>query len=188
MSRKKPGTILALKDYCKRLWSSADFRAADADLVNESDRALIVFKTVRVEEALRWRLEQSLPGLTGALRSALFDTQRPLGTFSAMIDVAEALALMTPADAKKVHYLREIRNLCAHTHKHLSFEVTEMRDAVRLLVPSEFAKRVPPLGTRSEARDAFLAFASFYAMALYEDRQIAIAAYELCYNDDVASQ
>ncbi|WP_447729116.1 hypothetical protein [Pseudoxanthomonas suwonensis] len=67
--------------------------------------------------------------VSGELAKKLTGKMMPIGTFSARITLSHAMGLISSAEAKDLHRMREIRNLFAHELHGLSFETQAVRDS-----------------------------------------------------------
>lgn len=63
----------------------------------------------------------------------LFGAYGPLSSFSAKIDIAKSLGILTAGEASDLHRVRKIRNAFAHSLEDLSFRDTSIRSHVRQL-------------------------------------------------------
>ncbi len=118
----------------------ADKNAAEAEafvrsLTNESERAAVVLGAAKLDSLLELLLKRSpLPSPGG--KDDLFDTERPLGTFSAKISIAYRLGLIDKDFEYSLQVVRKIRNSFAHSienetlskssHHDRLFEVTKI--------------------------------------------------------------
>lgn len=94
-----------------------EFRIA---LQVESDRATALMAAAFLEDYLS-KLISCFMVKNSTVNREIFSHNGPLGTFSAKIDMAYMLALISPAVRKDLHLLRKIRNEFAHTAKPLEF-------------------------------------------------------------------
>lgn len=94
-----------------------EFRIA---LQSESDRATALMAAAFLEDYLS-KLISCFMVKDPSASKELFSHNGPLGTFSAKIDMAYMLALISPTVRKDLHLLRKIRNEFAHTAKPLEF-------------------------------------------------------------------
>ena len=79
----------------------------------ESDRAAVILGAAKLDLALRELLvKKFLPNPSG--QDDLFDTDKPISTFSARINVAYRLGLIDKQFAYSLHLIRRIRNDFAH--------------------------------------------------------------------------
>ena len=113
--------------------SNEDFRSFAGEFKNESDRAAVVLAAAKLDYLLRATLESFLlPSSTG--NDELLDADRPLSTFSARINIAARLGLITPDLARALHLVRKIRNSFAHEHSGVSLAAGPHRDRLDALV------------------------------------------------------
>lgn len=114
-----------------------EFRIA---LQVESDRATALMAAAFLEDYLSkliscFMVENSL------VSREIFAHNGPLGTFSAKIDIAYMLALISPAVRKDLHLLRKIRNEFAHTAKPLEFTEHRIKSRCEELKCTGFAPK-----------------------------------------------
>lgn len=94
---------------------SAEMIAFGKQLAEESDRAALIIGAVRIDIALERVLKSVMLHHPGGKDDNLFDQERPLGTFSAKIDLAFRLGLIDGELEHAIHMVRKIRNDCAHS-------------------------------------------------------------------------
>ncbi|MFT3788028.1 MAG: hypothetical protein QM770_17965 [Tepidisphaeraceae bacterium] len=99
----------------------------------ESQRAVAIISVSVLDEALVGLLKAAmLPCPTG--NDPLFDgAYAPMGSFSAKIDFACRLGLISAGVAQSLHLVRKIRNDFAHDISSCSFELASVRNRVREL-------------------------------------------------------
>jgi len=103
------------------------------EMGGESDRAVVIVGAAWVEEALGDSVTSFLEAHADA-HKRLFSGAGPLASFSAKIDLARLLGLMTDSIRSDLHKIREIRNEFAHSiankqdHTKLSFTASHVRD------------------------------------------------------------
>ena len=102
---------------------------------NESDRAAVILGAAKLDSLLAQVLDRRLlPSLSSS--DELLDGDSPLATFSARINSAYRLGLITPDFAKSLHLVRRIRNSFAHEVSGVSLESGSHADRVNsLLLP-----------------------------------------------------
>jgi hypothetical protein len=100
---------------------------------SESERAVAIISVSVLDEALSGLLKAAmLPCPTGT--DPLFDgAYAPMGSFSAKIDFACRLGLISAGVAQSLHLVRKIRNDFAHDIASCSFELASVRSRVREL-------------------------------------------------------
>ena len=94
-----------------------DFRVS---LTQESDRAVALMAAAFLEDYLARMISSNMIE-NSKVRKEVFDHNGSLGTFSAKIDIAYMLGLISQEIRKDLHLLRKIRNEFAHTAKPLTF-------------------------------------------------------------------
>ena len=145
-----------------------------ADIANETDRSLVVLSATRIEDALKQKLLDALPRMTNKLEMALFDIMKPISTFSSKIDLGEALGVVDSYFAKRLHTLREMRNGCAHSSKHISFQTPVLEEVSRTLTPTEIIYLFPDEKRSPEGeRQHFIWISSYFWRCLLETKSKA---------------
>ena len=97
-------------------------------LVAEGERALVIGGAARLELALEHLLKAITITSPKDPGDELFGPDRPLGSFSAKIDLAYRLGL-SDGDAKKgLHLVRKIRNDFAHASVHVRLTESKYQD------------------------------------------------------------
>ena len=130
------------------------------DFAKESDRAAIVLGAAKLDTLLRQLLQRSLRPCTSSTDD-LLDSERPLGTFSARIDVCYRLGLIDSELTRALHLIRRIRNEVAHEVSSVSLMSGPHSDRIRELVSpmknleifEKFKKRKEFAHTSSAAKD-----------------------------------
>src|SRR5829696_108003 len=90
------------------------------ETVNETDRGKALVLTAWLDDALEQFLRTRVVQEKKLIEN-LFDQDRPLGTFSARINVAYAFGLVSEGVYRDLHAIREIRNRFAHERNLISF-------------------------------------------------------------------
>ena len=115
-----------------------------AQFREETDRAAILVAAAMMDTALELLLAKLLAPPLKAERSLLASHRGPLGTFSARIDAAYQLGLISQYMARDLHLIRELRNDCAHHTAPVTFATPSIRDRVRALdESSDYNRRNP---------------------------------------------
>lgn len=94
--------------------SARETAAFIRSLKGESERAAVVLGVAKLDTLLELLLKRSLTPCAGG-RDDLFDTDRPLGTFSAKIAISYRLGLIDKDFEYALQALRRIRNSFAHS-------------------------------------------------------------------------
>jgi hypothetical protein len=98
----------------------------------ESDRAAVILGAAKLDLVLRELLVRKfLPSPSG--QDELFDTDKPISTFSARINVAYRLGLIDRQFARMLHLVRRIRNDFAHEAVGAELRSGSHRDRVKEL-------------------------------------------------------
>jgi hypothetical protein len=77
-----------------------------------------------LERCLKYKIRRPI---SGAFSNELFGSYRPLSTFSAKIDMAYALEIISDETRVELHKIRNIRNKFAHARKLLSLDQEPIR-------------------------------------------------------------
>ena len=107
----------------------------------ETDRAAAIVAAAMLDDGLATLLGAFLVEPRKAGESIVDGEQAPLGTFSARINAAHQMGLISPYFARDLHLIRKIRNHFAHSADHLTFETPEVRDRVAELEKPGFNRR-----------------------------------------------
>lgn len=134
MSEKKPtdsiGPSLELQLFTQ--WHE--------EFSGESDRAAVILGAAKLDLSLRELLVgRLLPNASG--QDELFDTDKPISTFSARINVAYRLGLIDKQFSNLLHLVRRIRNDFAHEAVGAELGAGSHRDRVRLLAAPFLKKK-----------------------------------------------
>jgi DNA-binding MltR family transcriptional regulator len=115
---------------------------------SESDRACAILAAAALDESLRRLLQKYLVPAPGRTDALLDGANAPLSSFSAKIDAAFRLGLVSEQFARDLHLIRKIRNDFAHDLEKSTFSDAAVADRVKELV-----KESPLLaGMREEDR------------------------------------
>jgi DNA-binding MltR family transcriptional regulator len=109
-----------------------------------SDRSCVIVAASIIDELLG-RIIRARLVPNDSSQDTLFDgPNSPLGSFSARIDLAYRIALISPQLARDLHIIRRLRNRFAHSIDSCSFEDVGVRDQVEELFRSlNLVKRSP---------------------------------------------
>lgn len=83
------------------------------------------------DEDLSDMLAHRLPKLSKRLREKLFTGYGPFASFSAKIDVAYAMDLISGSLRRELHAIRDIRNEFAHSPKRVHFHSDELKPLLK---------------------------------------------------------
>jgi hypothetical protein len=120
--------------------------AVHREFARESDRAAGIVVAAMIDEALKDLLSKYLIPATKRDRDLVIGQRAPLGTFSARIDAAHQLGLISPFLARDLHIIREIRNTFAHEAAESTFQTPSVRDRIAALQQvSDYNRRRPDL-------------------------------------------
>lgn len=152
-----------------------------AELRAESPRGIVLVSAAMLEEALQeLMLARLVPNSSSS--DALFDgPMSPFGSFSAKIDGAYRLAIISHKFSRDLHIIRRIRNEVAHQPKGFTFDDSGTKARVTNLSHSHGIFRRSPTwveqrGTLSVA-DQFLEAATWMLFYLAAERE-RVATFE----------
>jgi hypothetical protein len=94
---------------------------------NESDRGAVILASSHLDyflgECIKWFLIDE-----PSIEKELFQTYKPLSSFSGKISMAFALGLITKEMRENLNHIRKIRNYFAHHPFETSFNISPVRD------------------------------------------------------------
>lgn len=123
------------------------------EMNGESDRAVAIVGAAWVEEALFTALDSFLQSHAESSKR-LFNGNGPLATFSAKIDLARLLGMVSDAIRSDMHAIREVRNEFAHQIAHKT-EHTKLTFATGHIRNKCLALRCVKYEKPTDARTAF---------------------------------
>lgn len=112
-----------------------------SEFQGETDRAAAVLGPAMLDQLLKDLLDASF--VSGELSKKLTGKMMPIGTFSARITLSQAIGLISSAEARDLHRMREIRNSFAHELNGLSFDTQSVRSSCDNFVIVEDSKSIP---------------------------------------------
>jgi DNA-binding MltR family transcriptional regulator len=151
------------------MWLEAISKAFSID----SDRAAAIVAGAMLDDALKALIEAILVKPIKKEHSILHGDCAPLGSFSARINAAQQLGLISNYLARDLHVVRKIRNEFAHHPLELTFESPKIRDLIAVLEKtSDYNKRHPTTRAgygAADPRGDFLGIASWMLYSLREE-------------------
>lgn len=111
-------------------------------LQRESDRAFMILEAASVEEVILHRLKLMMPTLNSDEKERIFSFEGPCGSFSNRIRVAQGLGIMDRGMRRRVEVVKELRNLGAHCHAEITFDIPEVRAAVAQLFEAKDGEHI----------------------------------------------
>jgi hypothetical protein len=118
----------SIKDLAKQTEQLAKDTEQVISNFRMSTAAIVIWLTgileYDLERCIKYKIRRPI---SGALSNELFGSYRPLSTFSAKIDMAYALEIISDETRIELHKMRNIRNKIAHARKLLSFDQEPMR-------------------------------------------------------------
>lgn len=124
-----------VRDYLSFLDAPGEFHDFLDEFQEESERAAAVLGGAFLDDQLGELIGRSLA--EEEVVEDLLGRTRPLSSFGARITAAQGLGLITPAEARDLDRVREIRNRFAHRVHGLSFEAPEIADRCRVFECNE---------------------------------------------------
>jgi DNA-binding MltR family transcriptional regulator len=112
------------------------FSLLNSELEGNSDRACVIVSASIIDHLLS-KVVQAFLVPNSSASDTLFDgPNAPLGNFSARIDIAHRLGLISAQFARDLHLIRRMRNELAHSVSGRSFSDPGLADQVLHLVAS----------------------------------------------------
>lgn len=102
----------------------------------ESERACVILATAMLDQALETILRAGLVPISSPKDELLEVSYAPIGTFSARIDLAHRIGLISTKFCRDLHIIRAIRNDFAHDIRGCTFDNDSVRNRVLALVRS----------------------------------------------------
>jgi DNA-binding MltR family transcriptional regulator len=96
------------------------------ELQAENDRGAAIIATAFLDDSLESILRAHFVDEPRIAEDVLGDN-RPLGTFSARIDLAFLIGIIGPKMRRQLHTMRKIRNEFAHRRRGINFSASEFR-------------------------------------------------------------
>lgn len=94
----------------------------EREVRQESPRAMAILSAAVLDEAMTSLLKLALLPCPTSTDPLFDDSYAPIGSFSAKIEVAERMGIISPGVAQSLHLIRRIRNDFAHDIAGCSFE------------------------------------------------------------------
>lgn len=101
-------------------FSNENFEKFTDTLRNESDRGLALIAAAALDFDLGQLLRKTVVNNKRVAKD-IFDTSRPLSSFSAKIDISYLLGHISIEEHHELHLIRKIRNEFGHSHEDISF-------------------------------------------------------------------
>jgi hypothetical protein len=123
---------------------------------SESDRACVILSSAMLDQTLANLLKKHLAPIATSKDGFIEEPSGPIYSFSARIDLAHRVGLISTKFCRDLHKIRDIRNDFAHDIAGCSFKNPSVCDKVNAIVHSqEFVKKYPhrgtlPAGTRGD--------------------------------------
>ncbi|WP_324026552.1 hypothetical protein QSV08_03280 [Maribacter sp. BPC-D8] len=106
-----------------------EFEDYKSQILNESDRGLILIIAAYIEDVLKEVLEIKLIGGQKHKRE-LFNFNGPLGTFSSKIMMSFSIGLINSEEQFEINTIRKIRNEFAHTSNIIDLETQKINNLI----------------------------------------------------------
>ncbi len=102
--------------------TNAQVAAMMEEINEQTDRGAAVIAAAALDELLNVCIQNRLIEMSRERYDALFGADRPLGSFSAKIEMGAALGFYSVAGYKTLHAIRDIRNKFAHRIEPMTFD------------------------------------------------------------------
>lgn len=115
-----------------------------AEFEKESDRAAVILSIAMLEQTLETLLKTRLVSISSSEDPFIEGQNAPISTFSAKINLAYRIGLISPQFSRDLHILRKIRNEFAHNVSHCNFENTIVQNRIiELMRSSQIFEKLP---------------------------------------------
>lgn len=115
----------------------------------ESERACVILATAMLDQALEAILKARLVPISSPKDELLEDVYAPISSFSARINLAHRIGLISVKFSRDLHIIRDIRNDFAHDIRGCTFDNDSVRNRVLALVRSSGIVERCPRSRRS---------------------------------------
>lgn len=116
----------------------------EREFKKESDRASVILSVAMLDRALETCLKASLVPIGSSEDDLLEGIYAPISTFSARIDLAHRIGLISAKFCRDLHIIRKIRNEFAHNISGCDFDNSAVRSRITELARSSgIEDRVP---------------------------------------------
>lgn len=109
-----------------------------AHISQESDRAAIIVNAAMVERFVLECLKKKMPSANEEEKQRIFNFEGPCGSFSNRIRLAHALGIFDRQTKREIELIKELRNAAAHCVAPFTYETTEVKGAIKALLPGEY--------------------------------------------------
>lgn len=109
--------------------------AAIDDINEQTDRGAAIIAAGILDEILDVCLQNRMLELSRKRYDALFQPDKPLGSFNAKIELGYALGFYSADGLKTLHGIREVRNKFSHRIEPIKFDHEEVSSSVDALLP-----------------------------------------------------
>lgn len=110
-----------------------EFMSFIDEFIGESDRAAVILGVAKIDLLLYQIFQKYLVSIPSG-KDDFLDSDGPLGTFSAKINLAYRLGLIDNSTTRALHLIRKIRNDFAHEVEGCSLNSGSHRDRIRELI------------------------------------------------------
>ena len=110
--------------------TSTQVKAMLEEINQQTDRGAAVIAAAALDELLDVCIQNRLLEMNRERYDALFSFERPLGSFSAKIELGMALGFYSKAGYESLHIIRDIRNKFSHKIEPISFDHEDIRKIV----------------------------------------------------------
>ena len=109
------------------------FKAFNAALAEDSDRARVIVAAAWIDTFLKVRLLNEFAKGNAKARKTLFSENGPFSTFSAKLNIAFCAGWIDPDVYHDATVIRKLRNIFAHTVKPVSLDDPDTRNLIESL-------------------------------------------------------
>ena len=153
--------------------ASEELRVFAKEFGKESDRACVVLSAAMLEQALDSVFRTCLVAAPSSRDDLLDGPNAPLSSFSAKIDLAHRIGVISTKFCRDLHLIRKIRNQFAHNVTGCDFSNRSVCDQVGALIRSSgMAKREPETRKKLYSKGARGDFQMSVAWMLFQLRTL----------------
>ena len=115
---RESNAIQSLKKYYNDRSAPIISEELQKELEGTSDRAIVIILGTFLDDALEFVLASKMVRINDTEFKQAFRFDGPIGPFSSRIELAYLFGWIDKDTKKRLHYIREMRNACAHSKRH----------------------------------------------------------------------
>lgn len=115
-----------LKKLRRKFPAPPEVKRALDEADKQPDRIAAIVIPAILEGLLQRLIEGRFPALDATLSNRVFERRGPLADFAGKIDIARAMGWIGQRTCDDLHFVREIRNVFAHSAIELTFDTDEI--------------------------------------------------------------